>query len=768
MEGDRRRRADGSIAEARSSLQAAIEDRYSLESLVDTGGMGFVFSALDRKHGRRVAIKTFDPERSEGLAPRFEREIRITAKLQHPNILPLLDSGVADEILYYIMPFVEGESLKTRLDRVGHLKAEEAVRIALEVGSGLEHAHRRGVIHRDIKPSNVLLTEGQVQIVDFGIARAVVELDGSDLTGTGHGVGTRRYMAPEQLVGEATARSDIYALGTLLYEALTGRDWWSERQRKEPSWTRVPTDLGPIVTRGLEPSPQDRWEDVSDFVRALREWRRAQTARDAEHGSERPGWFERVRRRLRGEPATVDRKSVAVLPFENLNRDEETEYFTDGVTEDIIAHLSRIKDLKVISRTSVMRYKGTDAPVGRIGEELGVSSVLEGTVRRVGDRVRVVSQLIDTHADEHLWSETFDRSLTDIFEIQSDVAQRIAVALEAHISDAERSLIRRRPTADVEAHDLYLKGRHLWNRRTQAGLKSAEEQFKRAVARDPVFAPAYGGLADVYLLEAGYGYRDEIEGLHKARTAVDRALELDDGLAEAHASRGQILRADRDWAGEEREYRKAIELNPNYATAHQWYATLLTARGRIDEGLEEIDRATELDPLSHAIGVTSGIVRIMARDYEGAEAELERTRALEPRFFSTEAWLSLLWSVTGEVDRALEAVDRVRQLHPDVRLADFNRAFVLAVAGRKDEALAALEEWESRHPHQIGEGIVRAQIGEVDEAVRLLEEVLGDPSWRLFVLERSLLLYLKVGPWLDPLRDHPRFERLLELMNMKA
>ncbi len=761
--------APGSGRDPHALLREAIGERYRIEALIDQGGMGLVFLAVDRKHGRRVAIKTIQPELQHGLgAARFEREIRVTARLQHPHILPLLDSGVAGELLYYIMPYVEGESLEERLDRVGRLPAGEAVRIAVDVADALVHAHSRGVLHRDIKPANILLSENHVQVVDFGIARLLGEVDGGSLTGARHGIGTPFYMAPEQFVGQSTRHSDVYALGAVLFEALTGRRWRTLSADDAARWQHVPEGLVDVIARALEEDPGKRWPEVAELAVALRAWEAG--SRSAPGGAavaRDRGWWARIRSRFTSAsgPGT-DRKSVAVLPFDHLNRDEETEYFSDGITDDIIAHLSRIRELKVISRTSVMRFKGTDASIRDIGRELGVGTVLEGSVRRSGDRVRVVSQLIDVDTDRNLWSQTFDRELTDIFDIQSEVAQRIAHALEARISETERSLIRRRPTEDVEAHDLYLKGRHLWNRRTRVGLESAEEQFKRAAARDPLFAPAYAGLADTYLLLASYGYMGEIEGLRKAEAAAERALELDERLAEAHASRGQMRRSRRDWVGEEEAYRRAIELNPNYATAHQWYATLLTALGRADEATAEIELASDLDPLSHAISVTRGIVRFMLRDHDGALADFRRTIELEPRFFSVYAWLVLIHGQLGDYDRALEAWEVMRELHRSPALAEYSRTFILASRGDPGAVDEFLRREGEAFPRDAGwRGIIQARAGQIDEAFRSLEAALDDRSWRLFILHRSLLFYLKVGPWFDPLRADPRFEGLLRRMN---
>jgi TolB-like protein/Tfp pilus assembly protein PilF len=765
--GDLRERIDAGDAEStaesaegiRAELEAAIGARYRMESLLARGGMGLVFLAVDLKHGRRVAIKTIHPRGDADLGPRFQREIRITAGLQHPNILPLLDSGVAGRILFYIMPY---------LDRLGRLPPLEAVGIGIAVADALAHAHGRGILHRDVKPSNILLADNQVQVVDFGIARGFAEPGSDDLTATGLAVGTPRYMAPERFSGSSTPRSDVFALGVVLHEAITGRPGSGRTGDGEAGDGLVPVDLEAVLAKALEERPDARWQSAADFGRALTEWHRLH-AHPAAAAPTRAGgnWLGRLRRMLpsRGHGSEVP-KSVAVLPFGNLSRDAETEYFSDGVTEDIIAHLSRIHELKVISRTSVMRYRDTRVPIPRIGRELRVGHVLEGSVRRTGNRVRVVSQLVDVDSDAPVWSETFDRELTDIFDIQSEIAQRIARALRARITDTERSILRRRPTADVEAHDLYLKGRYLWNRRTQSALEEADREFQQAVTRDPLFAPAYAGLADVNLLLGGYGFRNELESLHRARAAVDRALQLDDDLAEAHASRGQILRAERDWSGEERAYHRAIEINPNYATAHQWYSTLLIALGRREEALTEIAKAVELDPLSHAIAVTSGIVHFLAGDYPGAEAELDRTVELAPHFFSAYAWRLLLWSHLGAHDRALEAWESLSAYHPNPVLAWSSKAYVFAAAGDRERALDVLER-EGKHGVDTGwVGLIWAWLGDKDKAFRLLEQALDDPSWRLFVLQRTLLLYIQLGPWFDPLRGDPRFLGLLQRMRM--
>jgi serine/threonine-protein kinase len=749
-------------------LHAELGRRYDLQGILGEGGMGTVYLAVDSKHGRRVAIKTVHPKLVGELGPRrFEREIQLTANLQHPHILPLLDSGLAGGFLYYIMPCVDGESLRERLDREGRLPHDRAVRIARDVANGLDYAHRQGVIHRDIKPANIMLAEKHALITDFGIAKAIFGPVDEALTQSGVPIGTPAYMAPEQFGGQATAQSDIYALGAVLYEALTGSPWPIAISDEDPEWTGVPEGLRPTLEWALYRSPRERWPDAGAFFTALRDWQRDPTGPQRGGAASPPGILQRVRAVFTSSPS-VSRappdKSIAVLPLQNLTRDEETEYFSDGITEDIIAHLSRIKELKVISRTSIMRYKDSDKTLREIGRELNVATVLEGSVRRAGDRVRIVSQLIDARTDDHLWAETYDRDLTDIFEIQSEVARQIAAALRAHVSESELSMIERRPTHDLEALDSYLQGRFNWNLRTKGGLELSEQFFSRAIERDPTYAPAHAGLADSYLLLGSYGYMPELKALAKAKEAVDRALALDDRLAEAHASRGQVLRAERDWTGEEMEYVRAIDLNPNYATAHQWYATLLAALGRSEEAYRQIAYAQDLDPLSHAIGVTVGVVRFMNRDYEGAIEALQQTLESSPDFFSAYAWLALTYTEMERFEDALGAADSLITVRPDFPV-DLSRATTCARAGKGEEAIRLLDGMEASKDEGTWRGIVYAQLGDRDRAFTLLEECLDDPTWRMFYLHRSLLFYMKVGPWFDPLREDPRFEGLLRRLN---
>jgi serine/threonine-protein kinase len=749
------------------ALHRELGERYELEDVLGEGGMGTVYRARDRKHDRQVAIKTIHPDLVDHMGlSRFRREIQVTAALRHPYILPLIDSGAAGRFLYYIMPCVDGESLRGRLGRDGKLPASEAVAIVVDVAEGLDYAHRIGIVHRDIKPANILLDGGHGLICDFGVAKAVSEAAGGSrqeaITGTGRAIGTPAYMAPEQFLGDATPRSDVYALGAVLFEAITGSQWPIAGQ-SDPDWSDVDPELQPILRKAVQMRPEDRWPDAGSFRQGLLSWQ------TNPGGLPVPdlGLVARIRRLLfgsaRAEPA---RKSVAVLPLKNLSRDEDTEVFADGITEDIIAHLSRIRDLKVISRTSIMRYKVVDRPLRQVGQELGVANLLEGSVRRSGDRLRIVSQLFDAESEKCRWTETFDRDLTDIFAVQSEVAQRIASSLEATISDAELSMIQRRPTDNIEAHKLYLRGRYLWNRRTKDGLARAARAFTRAIELDPGYAPAHAGLADTRLLLGAYGYMPELKAVAEAKASIEAALEKDERLAEAHASLGQVYRTERNWGAEEGAYRRAIELNPNYATAHQWYATLLAALGRHEEAAREIGIAQDLDPLSSAIGVTAGSLLCLKRDFEGAIEQLQRTLELDPDYFSPHAWLINAYGASGQREAAMEAYEKVAELRGDLRHSRLFLALVHAFLGETEQALPLVRALELEGGDPISLGIVYAQLGDADHAFRILNDALDDDNWCMFLLLRNLLLYLKSGSWFDPIRDDPRFGDLLKRMNL--
>src|SRR5690242_3409014 len=453
--------------------------------------MATVYLADDIRHRRKVAIKLLEPELAHAVGPeRFLREIEIAAQLNHLHIITLYDSGDVDGYLFYVMPYIEGESLRHRIDRERQLPIDDALSITRHVASALDYAHARNVIHRDIKPENILLFEGEAMVADFGIALAVSSATTQRITGTGLVVGTPEYMSPEQALGEGTdARSDLYSLACVVYEMLAGEAPYAgptphsiiakRLSDPVPGVRRlrgaVPVAVEDALTKALAKSPSDRFASLADFTKAL------------------------------AAPAAPRTRSVAVLPFVNLSADPENEYFADGITEDVIAHLSKIRSLKVISRTSVMPFKSRQRSLKEIGATLGATSLLEGSLRRSGERVRVVAQLIDAETDQHLWAETYDRQMTDIFSIQTDVALHIAGALKAELTRDEQTRVRREPTNDVRAYQFFLQGRQWFIKWTPDALMRAIEYFERAVGRDPTFALASANLAMAYIELAEIG-----------------------------------------------------------------------------------------------------------------------------------------------------------------------------------------------------------------------------------------------------------------------
>jgi len=723
------------VADISSQLTDALRDRYLLERELGRGGMATVFLAQDLRHDRPVALKVLHPELAATLGPeRFLGEIRLTARLQHPHILPVHDSGRAAGLLWYTMPYVEGESLRQRLNREKQVPLEDALQIARNVLAALLYAHSRGVVHRDIKPENILLEAGEAVVADFGIARAIGAAGGERLTQTGLALGTPSYMSPEQATGERQldGRTDLYSLGCVLYEMLAGEPPFTgptaqaiiAKRLSEPvphlgTVRQVPPAVEAAVTKALAKVPADRFQTAAEVAAALdtpfaearapaheapvparqplsrRSWLRLSLAGGLAAALAAALWWgasRSVGRPRPGNPASP--KSVAVLPFTNLSADPDNEYFSDGITEDLVTQLAKIRDLEVVSRTSAMRYKHTDKPLREIGRELGAANLMEGSVRRAGTRVRVSAQLIDAATDRHLWAETYDREMTDVFAIQADIAQRIAAALQAEFSPQERARLEKRPTENLEAYNLYLLGRYHWNKFTEQDQKQSLDYFKQAIAKDSSFALAYTGLAaSYYTLAAGFGHLRPKDASGLARDAILRALALDDELGEAHMGLA-LLRSwfDWDWDGAEREFKRAIGLNPSLARAHQGYALMLSAQGRHDEAIAEIRRAQELDPVTPIIAADMAFHFSYARRYDEAIEAFHKAVALEPAFPTPYAGLALVYATTGRYQEALAAIQSGMARSGGIPMYLPIRGYLYAVWGKKGEALAVLDE----------------------------------------------------------------------------
>src|SRR5213594_1592887 len=584
------------MAETPAALASTLADRYGIERELARGGMAAVYLAEDRKHGRKVAIKVLQAELVAHLgAARFLREIRIAARLTHPHILPLIDSGEAGGLLYYVMPHVPGGSLRQRLAREPRLPLPEAIRIARDVGAALDYAHREGFVHRDVKPENVLLVDGHAVLADFGIARAIFQAGGEHVTEVGLAIGTPEYMSPEQAAGdrELDGRCDVYAFACVIYEMLAGEPPFSgdsaraivaQHLSEPPPPLRArrpdaPASVEQALARALAKDPADRFASVAAFITALEDTR--------------PG----------AAPSLVGKtRSIAVLPFVNASADPENEYLCDGVTDELINALTKVEGLRIASRTSVFPLKGKPQDIRAIGALLGVSAVLEGTVRKSGDRLRITVQLTAADDGRNLWSERYDRTLDDMFAVQDEISRTIVSTLRTTFLADIADPTPQRYTHNLEAYSLYLKGRFCWNKRSQEGVLESIAYFKQAIDQDPGYTLAYSGLSDSYGLQVDYRGVPVTEGYELARRYALKALELDDNLPEAHTSLAWVQFAyDWDWEGAEGSYRRALALNPAYATGHHWYSFVLLVSGQSEQALVEAHAALELDPSSLSV-----------------------------------------------------------------------------------------------------------------------------------------------------------------------
>ena len=625
-------------------LRAALADRYALERELGRGGMAVVFLARDRRHDRAVAIKVLRQEIAAALgAERFLREIQIAAKLHHPHILPLYDSGAAGELLYYVMPYVEGESLRQRLEREKQLPVEEAMAIARQVAGALAYAHRNDVVHRDIKPENILLESGEAVVADFGIARAITAAGGDQLTQTGIAIGTPLYMSPEQGAGGEglDGRSDVYSLACVLYEMLAGHPPFAGGTAQAILARHTVDPVPPLRTaRATVPTAVEQaLGGPVPFVAA-----------PARGGSRRLGAVLGVGLALaalgaglalrgpwrQAPPAAGSAPgyaaSVAVLPFETIGGGPQDEYFSDGMTDEIITQLAQIRDLKVISRTSVVALRGSHLTLSRIADTLGVDHVLEGSARRAGGRVRVNAQLIAAKTDAHLWAKTYERDLKDVFRVQEEIAGDVSRALLASVQGL-RPLSPGSRTEQPAAYDAYLRGTYWRQLRTRDGLLRAIDAFEEALVVDSAYAPAYAGLSSVLSLFVLYQYSggpEPVSALARAIVLADRAIALDPNLAEGFAARGWALtNAGVSVDTAVRDLARAVALRPNSGQAHSFYVAALGDAGRDEDAVAEAQTATELDPLAPAFRIALSSAELGVRRYDVALREARRAGVLE-------------------------------------------------------------------------------------------------------------------------------------------
>src|SRR3954467_2584883 len=578
------------LGDTQFALTSSLADRYTIERLLGEGGMATVHLAEERKHQRKVAIKVLRQELCASVgAERFMREIGIPARLSHPHLLPLIDSGESGGSPYYVSPYVPGGSLRDRLRRDKRLTTDDALRIAHEVGAALDYAHRNGFVHRDVKPENILFADDHALLADFGIAH-VATTNGEALTLGGLALGTPEYMSPEQASGdtEIGVAGDVYGMACVVYEMFAGEPPFRGDTARATMAKQVTERARPL--RLLRPDAPAGFERVLEKALAKDPAARYQTILE----------FCDAPPRARSEPSrpfAMMTRTIAVLPFVNSSPDPDNEYLSDGITDELINALAKVQGLRVASRTSVFALKGKAQDVRAIGALLEASEVLEGSVRRSGENLRITVQLTSTEDGHLMWSERYDRKLHDVFAIQDEIARTIVTQLRSTSLVSVAEPVANRHTGNVQAYGLYLRGRYSWNKRTSAGVYEGIEYFDQAIVLDPGYALAYTGLADSFSLHIDYRNVPVHEGHEKAKFYARKAIALGDSLAEAHASLAwSLFIYDWRWDEAANEFRRAIELDPRYAPAHQWYAFMLASKGHFDEALIEAHTAQENDP----------------------------------------------------------------------------------------------------------------------------------------------------------------------------
>ena len=789
----------GSLSDLREQLQESLGSAYTIERELGGGGMSRVFVAEDTTLERNVVIKVLPPELAAAVnLERFKREIQLTAKLQHPNIVPVLASGVTDVLPFYTMPFIEGESLRARIARDGQLPINDVVKILRDVLSALSYAHERGIVHRDIKPDNVLITKYNSQVTDFGIAKALTASATSDgfATSLGIAIGTPAYMAPEQVVADPTIdhRADLYSAGAMAYEMLTGHQLFGDRSpqatmaahavEQPPSpdseRTSIPPALSAMVMRSLAKHAADRPQSAEEMINILDHLttpggsaiipppvvtQRATPSNRIKVAVVLAaiigviGFALLIRRNQPNAISTVSQPRLAVLPFENGGADSDA-YFADGMTEAITNRLASISGLTVIGRQSAKRYVGSNKSPQQIGSELGVNYLLTGSVRwdksqRGRNIVSVRPALLRTADGSQIWGTPYETVLSEEFKVQSDVAERVARALDVALLPHESQAMATKPTDDTVAYDDYLKGRFFLNKRTTEGVQQALDYFHRAVARDPKFGPAYASLAEVYVVLPTYTDATIDSSWAGVRRNAEIAIRLDSTLAAPHAALGSILKYEHRWAEAESEFKRAIALEPGYPTPYQWYSRMEASLGKIPEALSLAEQARKLDPLSPILNLNLGTLQLYGGRYAAADSTLRSTILMDPANPSPRFTYSTLLVLKKQFSAAVAQLDTAISFtnnSMNIERLSIYRAVARAYAGDTVAARAVLIQ-ANRNPRKEELGyelaLLHMSLSEKDSAIAWVTHHLSGPFSDPFFFRARFF---------DPIRNDPRFK----------